>query len=212
MTALAGPENHERNEIHEGDHAVAAIAQVADEAGDPERRGSEVGADEELTEEEAVGAAFADIALVNVLEEGVGDPIVTGEPDEIGEENEERESDASPEPAGLEKAACGGEDEAGENACDVENDGVFGFEAETQHSADGDPPAGVAGFEEADNEVGGENPPKKIERGVLKFVAFKKLGSGRKGDGKGCDDLGEARAAKFFCHQGRHENHNSKLG
>ena len=73
VTALVGPENYERNEIHEGDHAVAAIAQEADEAGDPERRGSEIGADEELSGEEAVGAAFADVARVNVLEEGVGD-------------------------------------------------------------------------------------------------------------------------------------------
>ena len=88
-------ENSERDKIHEGDHAVAAVAQVAEEAGDPERRGGKVGADEELPGEEPFGAALADVAHMDVLEEGVGNPVMAGEPDEVGQEDEERESDAA---------------------------------------------------------------------------------------------------------------------
>ena len=100
MAALADEQNHERDQVHEGQHAVAAVAQEADEAGEPKRRGGEVGADEELALEEAFGAAFADVARVDVLEEVVGDPVVAGEPDEVGQKDEERERDAGPEPAG----------------------------------------------------------------------------------------------------------------
>ena len=85
------------------------------------------------------------------------------EPEEIGEEDEECQSDAGPEPAGLEIAACGREDKAGKNSGDVENDGVFGFEAEAERSADGEPPARIFGLEEADDEVSDEHPPEEIE-------------------------------------------------
>ena len=97
------------------------------------------------------------------------------EPDEVGQEDEESESDAGPEPSGGEVAARGSEDEAGENAGDKEDDGVFGFEPETERSADGEPPARVLRLEQADDEVGGEHPPEEIERSVLKLVAFEEL-------------------------------------
>ena len=122
------------------------------------------------------------------------------EPDEVGQEDEECESDAGPEPAALEIAARGSEDEAGEDAGDVEDDGVLGFEAEAERSADGEPPARVFGLEEPNDEVSDENPPEEIERSVLELVAFKERKRGES-DGEGRGDLRQSRAAEFAGHE-----------
>ena len=132
-----------------------------------------------MSSEESVGAALADVAHVDVLEEGVGNPVMADEPEEVRQEDEERESDASPEPAGGKVAARGGEGESGENAGDVEDDGVFCVEAETKRSADRKQPARIFRLEQTDDEVSDEHPPEKIERGVLKFVAFEDLRRGK---------------------------------
>ena len=97
---MAIAEERERDKVHQGQHAKAAVAQETDEAGEPERRGGEVGADEELACAETLGAALAHIARVNVLEEVVGDEVVAHEPEEVGQKDEERERDAGPEPDG----------------------------------------------------------------------------------------------------------------
>ena len=39
------------------------------------------------------------------------------------------------------------------------DDGVFGLEAEADHGADGQPPAGIFGFQQANSEVGDQHPP-----------------------------------------------------
>jgi hypothetical protein len=39
VAALGEEEERERDQVHPGQHAVAAVAQEADQAGDPERRG-----------------------------------------------------------------------------------------------------------------------------------------------------------------------------
>ena len=63
------------------------VAEEADEAGDDERRGEGVDADEELLEEESVGAAFAYVARVDVLKELIGDEVVVDEPEEVWKED-----------------------------------------------------------------------------------------------------------------------------
>ena len=67
VAAFADPEQCQRNQVHEGQHAIAAVEQEADQPGQPQRRGGRVGADEELVLEKSVGAAFAHVARVNVL-------------------------------------------------------------------------------------------------------------------------------------------------
>ena len=54
---------------------------------------------QELVAQESVGAAFAHVARVDVLEEVVGDEVVADEPEEVGKKDEECEGDAGPEPA-----------------------------------------------------------------------------------------------------------------
>ena len=56
---------------------------------------------QKLVAQEAVGAALADVARVDVLEELVGDEVVADEPEEVGKKNQKGERDSGPEPAGL---------------------------------------------------------------------------------------------------------------
>ncbi len=122
---------------------------------------------------------------------------MASEPDKVGQEDEERESDASPEPAAGEVAARGSENEPGENARDIEDDGIFCFKPEAKHSADREKPARVFRLEKADYEVSGECPPEEIERSVLKFVTFEYL-DWSKADGVSRRYLSEERTAEMF--------------
>ena len=96
---------------------------------------------------------------MNVLQELVGDEVVAGEPDEVGQKDEKCEENAQPKPAARKVAARGGEDQAGEKASDKEDYGVFGDEGDADAGTDRDPPARVFGFEQADSEPAGEDPP-----------------------------------------------------
>ena len=134
------------------------------------------------------------------MEKRVRDPIVAGEPDEVGKEDEECQGDACPEPAGLEETARRGQDESQENARNVEDDGVFGEQTKADDCSDGEPPARILRFQQPDCQICDEHPPDEIERSVLKLVAFKDLDR-RKADSESRRDLREARAAEMFGHE-----------
>ena len=118
----------------------------------------------------------------------------------LGRKSSEREGDAAPEPGAAEKAARGGERDAGEDSSDVKDDGVFGEQAEADSRADGQPPAWIFRAEQADDEVGDQDPPEEIEGRVLEFRSVEH-GQGRECDGEGGRGLREAAAAEFFRHE-----------
>src|SRR5208282_4425504 len=93
----------------------------------------------------------------------------------------------------------------------IEDDGIFGFEADTKRYADCNPPPRIAGFEKSDDEICGENPPEEIERGVLKLVAFKD-GERGKADGECRSDLREPRAAEFLGHEAGEDDNRELRG
>ena len=74
-------------------------------------------------------------------------------------------------------AARRGEHDADENAGDEKDDGVLGEQSEADGGADGQPPAGILRFEQANGEVGDQHPPEEIEGRVLELRALKS-GSG----------------------------------
>ena len=75
-------------------------------AGKPTRPASQSGAAarlaqmQELALPESLGAAFAHVARVNVLEEVVGDEVVAHEPDEVGQKDQQRQRNAAPRTSG----------------------------------------------------------------------------------------------------------------
>ena len=165
-------EQGEGNQVHPGQHAVAAVAQEGDQAGEPERRGEEIGADEKLAEQKALGAALAHVAHMDVLEEVVGDEVVAHQPEEVGQEDQERQGDAAPEPAALRVPARAREHDAAENSGDVKDDGVLGQQAQADNGADGQPPARILRLQQANREVRDQHPPQVIEGRVLELGAF----------------------------------------
>jgi hypothetical protein len=161
---------------------------------------AKVGADEELAGPEALGAAFAHVARVNVLEEVVGDEVVARRARGSWAERSAAPARFRPEPAALEEAARGREDEPGENSGDEKDDGVLGEQAQADGGADGQPPARILVTEQANGEVRDQHPPQVIEGGVLELVPSKS-GSGEKRDGERRGELRQARAAQLARHE-----------
>src|SRR5579863_3116152 len=197
VVAAAFAEEEQRNgdQGHPAEDAVAAAEEEADEAGDPERGGGEIGADPELIAEEAVGAAFADVADMDVVQEGVGDEVVVHLPDQVGQRDQGGEGECGEEIRAQQITAGAGEDESAENAGDKEKDGVLGHDAKACEDADRQPPAGVFGLQKADDAKGDEHPPEKVEAGVLEFGSVEER-EGRERDANGGGDLREASAAE----------------
>ena len=94
---------------------------------------------------------------------------------------------------------------SGENSGDEEDDGIFCEQAEAESGADGEPPARVFGFEEANGEVSGEHPPEEIERGVLELGSVEE-GQRESATASAAVNLREAAAAEFPCHESGDDN------
>ena len=204
--ALIEPEYQHRNQVHEGDHAIAPIAKVGIQANEPYRSGEEIGAGPELADQKSICAAFADVAGVNVLEEGVGDEVVSNEPEDVRRKDDESDCDAGPEPLRREVPACGRKRHADENSGNVKDDGVFGEQREAESRTDGEPPTGIFCFKQANGEPGHERPPQKCERGVLKLCCLED-GKRRECDRKRGGDLRKAAAPEVTRHQTADDNH-----
>src|SRR5208282_6603920 len=149
-SSLGKEENRQRDQVHPSQHPVAAAAQEGNQAGYPQRGGKNIDADTKLGGKEALGAAFAYVAHVDVVEELVGDKIVAHQPEEVGQENQKRQCDPGPEPAAQDKSARTGERNTGQEPGDVKHDGVLGLEPQADYSTDGQPPARVLCLEQAD--------------------------------------------------------------
>src|SRR6185312_91336 len=65
---LVNPEEHDRENVHPGEHAIPAGTEKGDEAGNPERRGERVYIKKKLIRPVPIGAALAHITRMDVLE------------------------------------------------------------------------------------------------------------------------------------------------
>ena len=102
MAAFADIEERERDQVHPGEHAIARVAQEQNESGESQGRRDDIDADKELAAQEIIRAPFADVAHVDVLEEGVGDEVVAHLPEKVGQKDEQGECNAGPEPSSKE--------------------------------------------------------------------------------------------------------------
>jgi hypothetical protein len=70
---------------------------------------------------------------MDVVEEIVGDEIVANKPNEVGQEDQQRQCDSRPEPAvQLTYRRARVSTEAAENSGDVKHDGVLGQQSQCQ--------------------------------------------------------------------------------
>jgi len=142
---------------------------------------------------------------MDVVEKLVGDEIVAHQPNEVGQEDQQRQGNSRPEPAAQDEPARTGEHNTGENPCNVKHHGIFGQQSQADYSTDGQPPARVLCFEQPDREVRDQHPPQVIEGRILKFRPFEKW-KRRQSYGESRRDLGEAAAAQFLGHQPRDDD------
>ena len=159
--------------------------------------------------EEAIGAAKADVARMDALEELQGGEVVVNLPDQVGKEDQDADGDATPEPAAAKMPTRAGEENADEYANGEEGHGVLGHQACADYGSDGKPPAGIFRLEQTNDEVGGQDPPEIVEARVHQNRSVEK----RDGRDAGCDgsgDLREATAAEIASHQASQNDHGAK--
>ncbi len=75
-------------------------------------------------------------------------------PNEVREEDEQREGDAGPQPWALQISSSVGEEHADRNPRDQEDHGVLRHHPQTDGCAYGEPPARVLSPEQANQEIG----------------------------------------------------------
>jgi hypothetical protein len=143
--------------------------------------------------------------VLDVLQEVVGDEVVPYLPEQVGQEDGERQGHSAPEPWGEKIAAGAGEQHCAEDAGDEEDDRVFGLKSQSKYSANGQPPSRIVALQQPNHEVGGKDPPEIVEGGVLEFCALEER-QRRERDSKRGGDLSQAPAAQFAGHQAGDDN------
>src|SRR5581483_2637244 len=205
--SLADPAGEHRDDVHPGKHAIAAVTEESDETRKREGNGEEIEIEKELEAPVALSTSFADIALMNALEEVIRDEVVVNEPEKIGKKEEERDANSRPEPRAEQMTPSAGKDKANKQAGDEKDDRIFGEKAQADCRSDRKPPARIVRFEQADGEPADQYPPEHGKRGVLKFCGLKDR-ERREPDGKCGGDLSEALAAKITRHQTADDDQN----
>ena len=203
VAAASGHELDEREEVHPADHAPALAVgpgKEKPEAGQAERHRNRVEDLPELVQEEVVRAAHADVAGVDAAHPGKAQEVVLVLPPEIGRDDDERQSDAAPEPGAAKVAAVRGQQHRAQEGDGKERHGVLGHESEADEGTDGEPPAGVTALKQERDAPGHGDPPEQIEG----HVGHERAGEedGASDAGRKCrDERGLAAAADGARHQ-----------
>lgn len=95
-----------------------------------------------------------------------GDEVMLDLPEDVGERDDDGQGSAGPDPRAAKVPPRGGEDDASDDAQDEQSHGVLGHYTYADGGPDGEPPAGVVGGDEADDEPSDDRPPEQVERGV----------------------------------------------
>jgi hypothetical protein len=150
VAAFHDEHQHQGDGEHPSDHPKALRfrpGEEPEESGEPERGGDDVSAFPELADEKAAGAAEADVPGVNARQELERQEVVAELPDEVGQEDEERNCGAQPEPRGGEVLAGTGEQDAAGDAGQEERQGELGHQAEAHGHAQNEEPARLVRLE-----------------------------------------------------------------
>ncbi len=94
-SSFAKKEKRQRDQVHPGQHPVAAIAQIGNQAQQPERNCKKVRANRKLVSQESVGSAFTHVARMDVAEKIVGDEIMANKPNQVGKKDQQRQCNAA---------------------------------------------------------------------------------------------------------------------
>src|SRR5690606_38456578 len=149
--------NQKAKNGHPAQQTVSApglAGQVENQPGDPQRQREGVGGQPQLIEQEVVGAANADIAGADVVQEVERDKVMLELPDQVGQEDEQREGHAAPQPGAAQVAAGRRQQHGQDQGGHTDGDGIFGHHAQADDGSNGRPPAGIVRLEQAYHQVG----------------------------------------------------------
>src|SRR5581483_9840866 len=172
----------------------------APEDGDADRGEDEAGAEEELLGE--VGGGRRVGGRLGVLAGGEVDarPAVLGLPDQVGQEEREREGEAEPRPARPEQPPLAGGEQGRAEGEEDDGDRVLRLEADARDRAGDEPEPRPLAAEGEQDDVEERDPAERVEPdGVEEAAGAERVGADRPGQCRG--DLRGRAGAELACDQ-----------